>query len=53
MAVKFSPAIVFAPIGALPDWGWQVGADGAYLKLDGKASDRDAVLVFRYYPPTL
>jgi hypothetical protein len=50
MAVKFSPATVFAPIGALPDWGWEVGPDGAYLKLDGKPSDRDAVLVFRYYP---
>ncbi len=50
MAVKFDPSTVFAPIGALPDWGWQVGSDGAYLKLDGKPSDRDAVLVFRYYP---
>jgi hypothetical protein len=50
MAVKYSPAIVFVPIGALPEWGWEVGPDGAYLKLDGKPSDRDAVLVFRYYP---
>ena len=53
MTVKFSPAIVFAPIGALPEWGWEVGPDGAYLKLDGMSSDLDAVLVFRYYPPTL
>ncbi len=50
MAVKYSPAVVFVPIGALPEWGWEVGPDGAYLKLDGKPSDRDSVLVFRYYP---
>ncbi len=50
MAVKYNPTIVFVPIGALPDWGWQVGADGAYLKLDGTPSNRDGMLVFRYYP---
>jgi hypothetical protein len=51
MAVKYTPEIVFAPIESKPDWGWQVGSDGAYLKLDGKRADRDAVLTFRYYPP--
>ena len=51
-AVQFSPETVFAPIEAKPNWGWQVGPDGAYLKLDGRRSDQDAVIVFRYYPPT-
>ncbi len=51
MSVKFTPLQVFAPIEAKPDWGWEVGSSGAYLKLDGKASNRDAVLVYRYYPP--
>lgn len=53
MAVKYTPAIVFAPIDQQPAWGWEVGADGAYLKLDGKPSNRSSVLVYRYYPPTL
>jgi hypothetical protein len=52
MAVKFDPSLVFAPIESKPDWGWQVGAEGAYLKLDGRPSDSDAVLTFRYYPPS-
>lgn len=51
MSVKFTPQQVFAPISSKPDWGWEVGASGAYLKLDGKPSNRDAVLAFRYYPP--
>lgn len=51
MSVKFTPEIVFSPIEAKPDWGWQVGPDGAYLKLDGRPSDKDSVLTFRYYPP--
>jgi hypothetical protein len=50
MAVKFNDKTVFAPIESKPDWGWQVGKDGAYLKLDGKPSDRSAVLTYRYYP---
>jgi hypothetical protein len=50
MAVKFNDKTVFAPIESKPNWGWQVGKDGAYLKLDGKPSDRDAVLTYRYYP---
>ena len=52
MAVKFDPSLVFAPIESKPDWGWQVGPEGAYLKLDGRPSDSDAVLTFRYYPPS-
>ena len=50
MAVKYDGKTVFVPIAAKPDWGWQVGANGAYLKMDGKKSDRDSVLTFRYYP---
>jgi hypothetical protein len=50
MAVKFDEKTVFAPIESKPDWGWQVGNEGAYLKMDGKPSDRNAVLAYRYYP---
>lgn len=50
MAIKFDDKIVFAPIESKPDWGWKVGNEGAYLKLDGKPSNRDAVLTYRYYP---
>ena len=50
MSVKYDGEIVFVPIEAKPDWGWQVGANGAYLKLDGKKSDRDAILTYRFYP---
>lgn len=53
MALKYSPKEVFVRIGGLPDWGWQIGANGAYLKLDGRKSDQDAVLVFRFYPQTI
>jgi hypothetical protein len=53
LAIKYQPVVVFAPIDQQPAWGWEVGADGAYLKLDGKPSNRSAVLAFRYYPPTL
>jgi hypothetical protein len=49
-AVKYSPSIVFVPIESKPDWGWEVGSEGAYLKLDGKLSNRNSVLTFRYYP---
>ena len=50
MAVKFSEELVFATIASKPDWGWEVGTKGAYLKLDGKKSDRDAIVTYRYYP---
>ena len=50
MSVKYDGEIVFVPIEAKPDWGWEVGANGAYLKLDGKKSDRDAILTYRFYP---
>ncbi|MCH7904283.1 MAG: hypothetical protein IH944_06905 [Armatimonadetes bacterium] len=50
MSVKYDGEIVFVPIEAKPDWGWEVGANGAYLKLDRKKSDRDAILTYRYYP---
>ena len=52
LSVKYNSESVFVPIGATPDWGWQIGANGAYLKLDGRKSDKDSLLVFRYYPPS-
>lgn len=50
MSVKYDGATVFVPIAAKPDWGWEVGANGAYLKLDGRPSNRTTVLSYRYYP---
>lgn len=53
MTLKYNPSLVFVRIEGKPDWGWQIGENGAYLKLDGRKSDKDAVLVFRYYPEGL
>lgn len=50
LALKYNSSTVFVRIEGKPDWGWQIGESGAYLKLDGRKSDKDAVLVFRYYP---
>jgi len=50
MAIKYDSSTVFVPIDSKPNWGWQVGDKGAYLKMDGKKSNRDAILTFRYYP---
>jgi len=50
LALKYSSSEVFVRIEGKPDWGWQIGANGAYLKLDGQKSDKEALLVFRYYP---
>jgi len=50
MSVQYDPSTVFVPISAKPDLGWEVGANGAFLKMDGRISDKAEMLSYRYYP---
>ena len=50
MSVKYDASTVFVPIAAKPDWGWEVGANGAFLKMDGRVSDKAEMLSYRFYP---
>lgn len=51
VAIKYSPTIVFSPIGATPDWGqWQIGANGAYMKRDKINLPEAREVTFQYYP---
>ena len=50
MSVQYDPDTVFVPIAAKPDLGWEVGANGAFLKMAGRVSDKAELLSYRYYP---
>lgn len=51
LALKYSPEVVWRPITAESSKGkWEVGANGAYLKLDGMNMDRGATPIFQFYP---
>ncbi len=51
VSVKYSPSIVFRPIGATPQWGeWQIGANGAYMKRVNVNLPEAREMSFQYYP---
>lgn len=53
LALKFSPDVVWKPIQSLSSVGkWEVGPNGAYLKLDGTAQPKPGQAIFRFYPTT-
>ncbi len=50
-AIKYKPEVVFSPIGTKPDnWGWQVGASGAFIGKENAKFDKRQVFTFRFYP---
>lgn len=41
--------ILFAVFSATPNWGWQIGNNGAFLKR-GSFEPRSPLLLFAFYP---
>jgi len=51
VSVKYTPELVFRPIGATPEWGnWQIGARGAYMKRENINLPEAREMSFQYYP---
>ncbi|MCO5296084.1 MAG: hypothetical protein M9921_04440 [Fimbriimonadaceae bacterium] len=49
ISLKYSPQTVFQVYSAMPNWGWQIGPNGAFLRKDGLAQGGE-VLLFSFYP---
>lgn len=49
IALKYTNQTVFQVFSAMPDWGWQIGPNGAFLRRDGLTQAGD-VLLFSFYP---
>lgn len=49
LAVKHAPKAVFQVFSATPNWGWQIGPSGAFLKREA-FEPRSPLLLFSFYP---
>lgn len=49
-SLKYNTDIVFQKIAAEPNYGWQVGPNGAYFQVKNFTPSEDALARFMYYP---
>lgn len=50
LALKYSPRVVFQVFASLPPNSWQVGPNGAFIKLTNVKPDPGSKLIFTFYP---
>jgi len=49
-SLKYTPEIMFQKIAALPNYGWQIGPNGAFFQVRNYVPGADALARFMFYP---